>query len=319
MKKQNLRVAVALAMCLPAVAMADISLYGKANVAFELVDEGDGSRTDLTSNASRLGFKGSEKINDSLTAIYQLEYEVDVDDQDTFRQRNIFVGVKGEFGQVIGGYFDTPLKSAQNKVDLFNDLRGDIRTMITPNENRTSNTVMYSSPVLSGLAGHVAYISSENEEVDDGKSAALSFTHEGLYLGLAFDQDVEAENAEALRGVIQYNLRALQLGFLYEEYEPEEADSESAWVVSALYDLQNNWALKAQYAKSKIGFAYGVDADDNTLYTDENESLSAGVDYKVTNNFVVYGFYTAITGDSEAVSEEVIDNEYLGIGIDYKF
>ena len=180
MQKQNLRVAVALAMCLPTVAMADISLYGKANVAFELVDEGDGSRTDLTSNASRLGFKGSEKINDSLTAIYQLEYEVDVDDQDTFRQRNIFVGVKGEFGQVIGGHFDTPLKSAQNKVDLFNDLRGDIRTMITPNENRTSNTVMYSSPVLSGLAGHVAYISSENEEVDDGKSAALSFTRSGF-------------------------------------------------------------------------------------------------------------------------------------------
>lgn len=299
---------------LPVTALADITLYGKANVSLESVDEGESSVIALESNASRLGFKGSETISEGLNVIYQMEYETNFDDNggNPFRQRNIFVGLKGGFGQVVGGHFDTPLKNAQNKVDLFNDLRGDIKNYITPNDNRENNSVMYTSPSLGGLAAHLAYIASEDEEVDDGKSVALAYTASGFYLALAFDQDVEAENAETLRAVLQYSISQFQLGALYEEYEEDELDKEDAWIVSALYNINDSWAIKGQYGESSIGFGYA-----NDLVTDDNESISVGIDYKISKNLLAYGFYTTISAEDDGV--EVVENDYLGVGVELRF
>lgn len=314
--KNRLTLLATLTGLAPAVAMADISLYGKANVSLEWVEEGDTSHSALESNASRIGIKGSERLSDSVEAIYLFEYEANVDDNDddALKQRNIYVGVKGNFGQVIAGHFDTPLKNAQNKVDLFNDLRGDIKNYISPNDNRTDNSVMYSSPSLNGLVANVAYIASEDEERDDGKSLSLTYTTDSLYLALAFDQDVEAEGAEALRAVAQFDITAWQLGVLYEQYEEEGADSQDAWVVSAQYNVNDKWALKAQYGRSEIAFGYGAG-----LTTDESESTSIGADYKVNSNFKIYGFYTTITAEDEGVAEDVVDNQYAGIGVDFRF
>jgi predicted porin len=314
--KNKLSVFVTLASLAPAMAMADITLYGKANVSLEWVEEGDTSHSALESNSSRVGIKGSEKLNDSVEVIYQFEYEANVDDNDddALKQRNIFIGVKGDFGQIIGGHIDTPLKNAQNKVDLFNDLRGDIKNYISPNDNRTDNTVMYSSPSAGGFVAHLAYMASEDEERDDGKSLSLTYTSDSLYLALAFDQDIEAENAEALRAIAQYDISAWQLGLLYEQYDADGADSQDAWLVSALYNLNTDWALKAQYGQSEIAFGYGPG-----LSTDESESMSIGADYKLSKNVKVYGFYTAITAEDEGVAGDVVDNSYAGIGMDFRF
>ncbi|MBC6906879.1 porin [Saccharophagus sp. K07] len=312
--KKKIGFYTAFAAIFPLNALADITLYGKANVSLESVDEGEKSIIALESNASRLGFKGAETISDGLDVIYQMEYETNFDDNagNPFRQRNIFVGLKGGFGQIIGGHFDTPLKNAQNKVDLFNDLRGDIKNFITPNDNRENNSVMYSSPSWNGFAANLAYIASEAEEVDDGKSLSLTYTTNGLYVALAFDQDVEAENAEALRAVVQYTISLLQLGFLYEQYEEDGADSEDAWVVSALYNFNDRWALKGQYGQSSIAFGYS-----SGLVTDDNESISVGVDYKINKNVLAYGFYTSISAENGSV--EVVDNDYFGLGLELRF
>lgn len=315
MKNSFLRMFVAATSLAPAAAMADITLYGKANVSLEWVEEGEESHTALESNASRLGFKGSEKINDYVEAIYQLEYEAHFDDgSTTFGQRNIFAGLKGGFGQIIGGRFDTPLKMAQHKVDVFNDLRGDIKNFISPNEIRSQNTVMYSTPSLGGFVAHAAYISSENEEVDDGKSFSLTYSTDSLYLALAFDQDVRTENAEALRAVAQYSVSGWQFGLLLEQSEDEGADKEDAWLASVLYNLNADWAVKAQFAQSDIPFTYATN-----VQTDSSESLSLGVDYKLSKNFVVYGFYTDISAEDEGIAENVVDNSYVGLGVDFRF
>lgn len=322
--KHKLSLFITLAGLAPGMAMADIQFYGKANVSLEWVEEGDSSHTALESNASRVGLKGSEVLNDSVEAIYQFEYEANVDDnnEDSLKQRNIFVGVKGNFGQVIGGHFDTPFKSAQNKVDVFNDLRGDIKNYITPNDNRADNTVMYSSPSASGFVAHLAYLSSEDEERDDGKSVALTYSLDTLYLALAFDQDVEDENAEALRVVAQYGIAGLQLGALFEQYEEDGADKQDAWVVSALYNLNTKWAIKGQYAQSDIAFNYDeveVLGETVELYSDESTSMSVGVDYKASKNFTVYSFYTDISAEDEDVADDVVDNSYFGVGVDFRF
>ena len=114
----------------------DGKVYGKVNLTLQSSDEGTDSRvTELVSNASRLGFKGETSLNDDLSVIYQLEYEANFDDGDkggrTITQRDSFAGLKGGFGTVKAGIFNTPTKSAQNKVDLFSDYVGDIKNVFS--------------------------------------------------------------------------------------------------------------------------------------------------------------------------------------------
>src|SRR3546814_11143333 len=58
-----------------------------------------------------------------LKCIYQLEYGIDPDGSEgaPFSERNIFVGLKGGFGAVQFGKYDTPVKNAGAKADIFND------------------------------------------------------------------------------------------------------------------------------------------------------------------------------------------------------
>ncbi|HEY7771653.1 MAG TPA: porin [Marinagarivorans sp.] len=324
MKKQ-LSTAIALALCVPVVASAAPTLYGKANVSYAStkVEQGESEESilEVASNASRIGVKGAEAISDNLEAIYQAEFEVAFDDGETsdgnvFSKRNIFVGVKGGFGSVIVGHFDTPLKRAQKKVDLFNDLYGDIKHIITRNENRGSNSLMYSSPNLSGFMLYADLIASEqdNDAVPEGSersnatSIAATYEANGFYGALAYDLDVEEEGSSAVRAVFQYNFESFQLGLLAEEYERPDNDKVSGIMASFQYKL-NDWALKAQFGQSDIV------AEDGT-------SFSLGADYKISKNTKLFGFYTNDTflaGVDVDGNEIDYDANYLGLGMEVKF
>ncbi|MBU2984934.1 porin [Saccharophagus degradans] len=302
MKIKLLPLAVAALIATPA--FAEPTLYGKANVAYQFADDGSDSVTELVSNASRIGVKGSEKLEGSnLEVIYQAEFQVDFADGDEgdspFSQRNIFVGLKGDFGTVKAGKFDTPLKVSQNKIDLFNDLAGDIKHMVTVNDNRPGNVVQYSTPTASGFSGSFAIINSEDADVDNGLSGSVSYTQDALYVSLARDENVEAEDTNATRLVGQYSMGDIQLGALYEAYEAAGADSENGWLVSAKYKL-DAWALKLQAGQSDINEAGG-------------QTVSVGADRKLSKAAKLFFYYTAQESDAGT------DDNFLGAGVEVKF
>ncbi len=308
MKKTALSLAIA--AVLPAFANAEKvevempSFYGKVNVSVQNTQEGDDSISELVSNASRLGVKGKIALNHGLEGIYQLEYETQVDDGDksgqTFSQRNIFAGVKGGFGQVIVGMFDTPFKKAQKKIDLFNDLEGDIKSAISAHDNRASNTIQYSTPKMAGLVATVAHIASEDETVNDGTSSSLTFSQKNVYAAIAYDTDVE-DDTDALRLVAQYSVSDFTFGALWEQDNTAGSDNEKeGWVYSASYKLNSDVKLKAQYGESDI-------------VKDNAETYSLGADYKLAKNAKAYAFIT----DEEYGDDS--SKEYYGVGLEYKF
>jgi predicted porin len=306
MKKALLPLAIA--ALLPMSALADVTVYGKANVSFQSADEGGDSVTELVSNASRIGFKGKEDLGNGLKAVYKFEYETQIDDGDkkgqTFSQRNIYVGLEGGFGQVIAGKFDTPLKKAQKKVDLFNDLEGDIKSVLTKSDNRTSNTVQYSTPKSMGPVNvKVAYISSENDNVDNGISTSIAYDQDGIYMALAYDQDVEKEGADVIRAVGQFKVGPAQIGVLWEDQDAGTSSLHDGdgFVVSAKFKASKEVALKIQYGNSDIVY------DDATTW-------SLGLDYKLSKKTKLFGYYTH--EEAENMSE---DNDYAGVGIEMKF
>lgn len=314
MKKSLL--AFAVASLFPMAAVADVIVYGKANVSIQHADEqaADDSQVELVSNASRIGVKGGEDINSSLKVIYQFEYQTEVDDgtngTQTFGQRNIYLGLQGTAGTFIGGHFDTPTKVAQEKIDLFNDLEGDI-TQIFKGEIRASNIVQYTTPTFGGgFAGSVAYVTEENNGTTPrtgdgaGVSASFGYTSPVFYVGVAMDQDVEAEDTDLVRLVGRLNVGAFQFGLLAENYDNGIVDEDGA-LVSALWNLTDKWVAKAQYGQSEVKMADG-------------ETASIGVDYKMTKAATLYSYITTVENDVIAPASQR-DDTYVGVGMDFKF
>jgi len=320
MKKTALSLAIA--AILPSITFAEVAnndkvsidigepkFYAKINVSIQNNQEGGDSTSDVVSNASRLGANGKIPLDHGLTGIYQLEYETQVDDGEkgdndqTFTQRNIFVGLEGAFGYLVAGHFDTPLKRAQKKVDLFGDLEGDIKNAITENDKRESNQALYKTPTYAGLALTIAHIASETEEVNDGTSGSITYDRNSFYAAVAYDTDVAADGTDVIRVVSQYSIAGLTLGGLWETQAVSGVDQDKdGWVASAAYKVTDATTLKAQYGESDI-----VEDKDNA------KTYSLGVDVRLAKKAKAYAF---VTDETFAVNGS---NQYYGVGVEYKF
>ena len=321
MKKVLLTAAIASALSVSSYGFTegpiDGTIYGKVNVSVVNQDTGSSDEWKLNSNASRLGVKGKTEIADGLYAVYKAEFEVCVDDGDckgqTFTQRNIMGGIRGSFGTIWAGKHDTPTKLAQNKIDLFNDLEGDLKNTFE-GENRVSNMVAYTSPEINGFAASVAIIPGEGADLDqdgiddsglaDGMSYSISYTKDNLFVTVAGDQDVD--NQDLMRVVAQYTMDDLQLGVMYQQNEDNlGTKDESGFFVSAAYTIDKT-TLKAQY---------GSIEDD--VDGDKEDTLSLGADYKLAKGTKVYVFYTDNT--DSAVGQADTDDSAFGVGMEHKF
>ncbi|CAH9058693.1 hypothetical protein PSEHALCIP103_01914 [Pseudoalteromonas haloplanktis] len=290
-------------------ALAEVDIYGKANVTVQSSDDGEGSFTEIKSNASRFGLKGSEKISDGLEAVYKFEFQVDVSDADSkgdddnISARNQYVGFKGGFGQVVIGRNDTALKQAQGKLDLFNDLEGDIKNTFK-GENRLGNSVSYASNSYEGFKVLASFIAEDDVDAKNGYSVALTYGDAGLkksavYAAIAADSEVNGY--DVVRATVQGKIEDFRLGAMYQTQEKVDGSAEAdGYLVNAAYLMGSN-TFKVQYQT--------MDFDDS----DDKSAISVGVDHKLNKNLKVFGFYSSFDIDNN------VDQDYLGLGMEYKF
>jgi predicted porin len=277
----------------------DGKLYGKINVAVVNSDNGSTDTWKLNSNASRIGLKGSSQISEGLSVFYKTEFEVCVDDGDckgnTLGQRNIFAGIKGQYGSLLAGKNDTPTKQAQKKIDLFNDSVGDIKKTFA-GENRMSNIIAYTTPKYGNFSASYAIMPSEADDggLADSKSYSVSYKKDGLYVAVAADSNVK--DADILRIVSQYKLDAWKLGFMYQE---NDTTNESGYFTSAAYK-SDNITYKAQYGNNE-----------NDTEGSDKTTLSLGADFKLAKNTKSFVFFT----DNESSSS----TKTFGLGLEHKF
>ncbi|MCC1495619.1 porin [Alcanivorax sp. 1008] len=333
MNKKLLAIAVGAAVAFPAVALAEgPTVYGKMNITLEMntVDPAPAAPDNdsawvLDSNSSRLGVKGDYDLEvGGLSAIYQAEFGMNVDDgAGPFSQRNIFAGLKGGFGTIKAGKFDTPMKTSQGKVDQFNDLDGDISSFMTGDE-RANNIVQYTSPKLAdAITINAAFIPNEDQSDFDGNgenengltdtiSVSVVYETDSLYAALAqdIDNDYEGLDADPSVGPIDitrltgaYKIDALELGAIYQMAEDTESNGkETSILVSGAFKM-DRVKLKLQY-----GMTDGDQSDE------ELTSLSFGADYKLAKASKVFAYYTVNQADL-ADTEET----FLAVGLEHKF
>lgn len=298
---------------LPVVANP-IDIYGRADVSVQSSDDGEGGFTEIKSNASRIGFKGTHELSPGLDVLFKAEFEVDIDgDGDTFKHRNQYIGLRGKFGEVLLGKNDSMLKQSQGKADLFSDYNGDIKHLWV-GENRLSDTLSYKTPKYMGLQLGATYVAEDEVDGDDAFSLAVFYGDKKLkkskvFASVAYDSDVKGKSKDGatsghfdtMRATVSSKLGGVTLALMLQNQEEiETGASMDGFMVSAKYSM-NDFTFKGQYQ--------GADHEDG----DNRSGISAGVDYKLAKSTKIYAFYTSFDLDSQN------DQDYLAAGIQYKF
>lgn len=269
MQKKMMVLALSAGMFVSLAALADsanITLYGVANMSYDLADNGTaangtaGTRTNkVSSNASRIGFKGSEDLGNGLSAVWQVESRVDMDNAGgTFGTRNTFAGLSGkEWGTLVLGRNDNPYKLATGRLDVFRDSMGDNRALmggafrnIFRNsylgfDARPTDGVFYTSPAWSGFAISAAYTAGAESATAStslkGQSWSLAGNYETgpLFASVAYQaNDIGGTGTGSNAG----NNGAGTLGV-----------TEKAWKLGAGYKMED--------AGLDLGFAYEKTSD----------------------------------------------------------
>jgi len=303
------------------VVKGNIEIYGAAKLSVDVIDTGakatgaDKSLTKVSSNSSRLGFKGSEALSDDLSAVYQLEIGVNMDGTtttvsnattttaasttsvNTLGLRNTFVGLKSKgLGMVILGTHDTPYKVATGQFDPFGDSMADYNAIIG-NVNGSANfdlrpkdVIAYVSPSLGGAVITVAKVQTGTESNND-----------------------TAQTADAYSASATYNAGPLALALAYEVHQNGIA---SGW--DSTGKKKNAGAkLGAGYTigGTKIGLVYESLKDDNANSAITRDALYLAVSQKLGNETIKLAFGSAADGKSTADTAATM----MAIGADHAF
>jgi len=286
------------------------TVYGKLWISVESQDTASGTEVDMVSNASRLGIKGSMDFGQGIEAIYQAEYEVDPVDgtadeskDRTFKQRNSFVGLKGSMGTIFLGKHDTATKKSQKKIDLFNDLAGDIKNIVQ-GENRMSDLVGYTTPKINGFSATFNAIKGTeglgDDSIGDSTSTSFSYDSENFYIALALDSELKGYDSTRLTLQIPFNRS--QLGIMLQDSEKLSTGvEEDGYVISFSQKIGDKGTLKFQQAESDMKL-------------DSGKQFSFGYDYKLSSKAKAFFFFTDLSGDNTSKEKEI-----TGIGFEYKF
>jgi len=344
MQKKIIALAVASALAVPAVAMAEATVYGQMNMAYEVVDNGADttgvgtsadSTNNVSSNKSRLGFKGSEDLGSGMTFLWQMEGQVDGDTGSSTKlfKRNTFAGLSNEYGTVILGNHDTPYKMASGKTNVFKDTIADNRAIMGgagAHEARLSDVAAYISPDFNGFNFAVAYVGKTDNSlavklfphatvagatslsattVLSATSISGNYSRDNYTVSVA-NQTISLKNsglstedgdATATKLAGTYSIDMLTVGLVYEMLENKVGGSKEEGdniYVSAKYKVSDKGTVKFGYTSA----GEGKDATGATNKGAGATQTSIGYSHKLTDNTSVYALYTTIDNDLDAAT-----------------
>lgn len=344
MKRSLIALSVAAAVLAPAAEAAP-KVYGKINITAEAYekDPATGAKTNQTvvnSNASRFGLKGEDELTATLSAVYQIEWEVSLDNASTvaaakvgedgskvkagtdLKPRNRYLGLKSaDYGTVKIGQYDSYMKLAEGKADLFNDyVMGDIEFTVA-GQDRVTDVIGYESPKFSGVQLNTM-VQGNDATSRGGSSSSITFADEemGLYAAVAYNKGLVGKSVigatkdrDAMRAVVSYKLGDLTLAGLYHTAEntTDGLEEEQGYLVSGAYAIDDENTFKVQYSAGE--------RDDKTVAgIADRTMLSVGVDHHFTKKTKVFAFYTTRDEEQKDVTKNY-DESSIAVGMEHSF
>jgi len=303
MNKKLMAVAVAGALGAPALALAQAStvqIYGKAVIEYGYVNQGNGKpNADIMQapGGVSVGFKGTEALGGGLSAWFQCESSADPrgDTAAGFCTRNSAIGMKGGFGSVYIGKWDTPMKRVFLRGEVGAEDTGLLgisdylaggstgaaaggvagRTLW---QRRQHDSINYDTPNFSGFQGHFAYSASNATATTNASTSAKP----------------RIWSVAAL-----YDNGPLSLGLGYERHNEFGAtggsNDDHAWVLSGSYTFMGKVKVGGSYNKQNYDMGAGASVD--------KKGWTLGVDWNISgphNLFVNYATADDVSGTAGA-------------------
>jgi len=335
MNKKIIALACAAVIATPmAVQAADVEIYGKALMGLTYVDNGGNnadekdSSVSVTNYSSRLGFKGGEKLGNGMTAIYQYEIEIYLDEmKETNKTRDAFVGLKGDFGKVRFGRLSTPYKKSTGSIDAFGQMEADFnggQDRIIGHNTRENNIVMFNSNKLGDFKFSAAYsgsvendesVQTTNQSNQSLVSVMASFTQGPLFLTAAYEsieQGAGKHDDEAAKVGMTLKMGENRLGAVVDRLTGQEP------TIYANYDMQMGDSYSMHFAAAM--------RDERANNQKGMNYFAVGAKHKYSKTAEVYALFTQIQNDTnsevgmkkaDAVMGETISA--ISVGMNMKF
>ena len=275
-----------------AQAQSSVSVYGILDVSVESMrfnstpTHPSTHLTALTSDTSRLGFRGSEDLGDGLRAYFKLEtgFQVDNGTQTSataFWNRESYVGLgDGKLGSVQLGSQFTPGLWMSLKVDPFYrfGLGGQYTLLQGARgyQNRYDNTVQYITPNLGGVTGRLLVSAGEGAAPGASYSGNLEYAQGPLFVAAVLDQVKATAASVGLKGVpvtsrtlslaAMYAFKAVKLHGWYQTNRIDALTNVNGYMLGATVPVGTNGEIRTSYAHRSannadaslvaVGYAY---------------------------------------------------------------
>jgi len=318
-------------------AIADVSIYGQANVSYDLIQNtGNKDSNGVGSNASRIGFKGSEDLGGGLSAIWQIENQiaiggglggVDNPGSDTrLAFRDTFAGLKfDQAGTVRLGRFATPYQVSTRNMDMFQYTIADNRSLMgIGHDVRTNNSVGFNTLNYGGFSLAGSYFGDQGGTAP-GKNSFLSpnnslnHTNEGASLAAMFGNDQTPFYGSLAYQTVSNGPGQLDLpsfgaaGFSTRAWKGAVGYATTLFALNGIYEKINNrigsgdskaWYLSGKYnmtSADALKLAYTkVDSDAGNTSNSGANQYTFGYDHKMTNRTTLYALYSKLKNDGNA-------------------
>lgn len=167
MKTRFAAAAACMTLAAPVCAQSSVTLYGLFDIGIARESGGPGgagvTKVDGSGihSGNRWGLRGTEDLGGGLSALFTLESGFNSDTGAGAQGglafgRQAFVGVRGPWGTLTAGRQYTPHFLAADSLDPLDGISAGVFNLLRRTV-RTDNTVMYTTPVLSGFTGQLAY------------------------------------------------------------------------------------------------------------------------------------------------------------------
>jgi GBP family porin len=348
MNKKLMAVAVAGALAAPATVLAQVQIYGRANLGFDnysATGASTGSANDFKArnrvfdNSSRLGVRGTEDLGGGLRAVYVIESGVNIDTGSQNSQfggvngstgflasRDSYVGLEGNWGRVTFGrqsiYWVNGViaQSGSNYINVDVATTGALGRIVGPT-TRTSNVMAYNSPTINGFNATVSYAPNSEAAAANTNTGAKIYGVTGRYSGIVNAQvDYAVNEAATPAAGSAQKLSGLKVGVGY-PYAPgaqiavifiSEKNDNLAAAQAALQGFATNDSVKANAVIVNWEHTFGniqALAEAGKVAKAKGCSVSANCDNSESTGYMVAGRYLFSKRTAAYVSYNRITNK----------
>ena len=337
--KKIIALAIAGAFITPA-AMATVEIYGYLGTSVEYSKISapnaaqSSSRVRLYDQSSRLGFRGTDKLDNGLTVLWRAEQRVRVgssslngtnDASAGWGDRSTFVGLQGDFGQVrIGKMFDAMDESRDDFFVAMNngytdETSGGVGQFVRRGAAKPTSIIMYTSPSMGGVRTKLQYDfgSKSGTYSANGYTGSVFYKSDMFDVGAAYKQmnDSKANNAD-------YSSSNLNSAYGYKNYlvgatiKPVSglklsvaAERVKADTGVTTYEKQDGYAVGAVYETGKFsyGMTLGMLKDKKTQAGTSADTgswgLNAGMQYALSKQTKLTAGLSYVKNDAKASTQ----------------